>query len=126
MLAARQYGMILVLLGLVVFTCERNFLRFTLKERLSDLVKKGWPAWKFSLGGSPGHTLGELIYHLRNGVAHARLMYSSDSRDPGEVAVTIEDADWKTKQVYWRASLSAADRLKFCYLYAEHVDDVIG
>jgi HEPN pEK499 p136 len=114
------------LLGLVVFTCEKNFVRHTLNEKINDLVSDGWPAWKFTLGGSPGDTLGELAYHLRNGAAHARLKYSSDDPNPSKVTITFEDADPKTKTVYWRACISGADLLKFCYRYGEHLDDVIG
>lgn len=114
------------LLGLVVFTCEKEYVRFTLKERLVDLTAKGWPSWTFTMGGSAWDTLGELVYHLRNGIAHARLSFSSDSPLPTEVRITIEDASPRTKQAYWRTSISAADLVTFCCLYAEHVDDVIG
>ncbi len=114
------------LLGLVVFTCEKEYVRFTLKELLLDLTAKGWPSWTFHLGGSPEDTLGELVYHLRNGIAHARVSFSSDSPLPSDVHITVEDAHPKTKQVYWRTSITAADLLKFCVLYAKHVDEVIG
>ncbi|WP_447964104.1 HEPN family nuclease [Nitrospira sp. Ecomares 2.1] len=114
------------LLGLVVFTCEKKYVRCTLSERLVDLAEKGWPSWTFTLGGAPNHTLGELIYHLRNGAAHARLAFSSDSSLPADVRITVEDALSKTSPVYWRASITAADLLKFCHLYGKHVDEVIG
>jgi hypothetical protein len=114
------------LLGLVVFTCEKEYVRFTLKERLADLTAKGWPDWKFQLGGSSADTLGDLVYHLRNGASHARISFSSDSPLPSAVEITIEDAEPKTKQVYWRVSTTAADLLKFCRLYGKHVDEVIG
>lgn len=114
------------LLGLIVFTCEKNFVRHTLNEKISHLINNGWPAWKFTLGGSPGDTLGELAYHLRNGAAHGRVKYSSDDPNPSKVIITFEDADPKTKTVYWRASIVAADLLEFCYRYAEHLDNVIG
>lgn len=111
------------LLGLVVFTCEKEFVRFTLKERLIDLTAKGWPSWTFQMGGSSRDTLGTLAYHLRNGIAHARLTFSSDSPVPSDVQ--IEDAHPKTKRIHWRASITAADLLTFCSFYAEHIDDVI-
>ena len=114
------------LLGLAVFTCEKEYVRFTLKERVADLVADGWPSWTITLGGSPDDTLGELVYHLRNGAAHARIAFSSDSPVPSEVQITFEDAYPKTKQVYWRASITAADLLTFCHRFAKHVDDVIG
>ena len=114
------------LLGLVVFTCEKHFVRHTLNEKINDLVEVGWPAWKFTLGGSPNDTLGELVYHLRNGAAHARLKYSSDDPNPSKVIIIFEDAEPKTKKVYWRVSISGTDLLKFCYLYGEHLNDVIG
>jgi len=44
------------LLGLIVFPVEKKFVRFILKQSLSDLTKKGWPSWSFELSSS--ETLG--------------------------------------------------------------------
>ena len=70
--------------------------------------------------------LGDLVYHLRNAVAHGRLVFSSDSRDPTQVRIQAEDAKSGDKHVYWRASISAPDLRAFCKLYIELLDDVIG
>jgi hypothetical protein len=137
------------LLGLVVFTAEKKFVRFTVAEKLSDLPSE-WPRWKLGVNGTQNDTLGELAYHLRNAACHARVFFSSDSHDPKEVEVTFEDVHpktkqvyWrasilaevevtfedvhpKTKQVYWRASILASELLTFCFLYAEHLDQVIN
>jgi hypothetical protein len=114
------------LLGLVVFTVERKFVATLLTETVKSLVANGWPAWQFELTATDTDTLGRLAYHLRNGVSHARVRFSSDSADPEAVVVTIDDAHPRTQAVYWRAKITAADLLRFCVLYGEHVDDTIG
>jgi hypothetical protein len=113
------------LLGLVVFTVEREFVRSVVTESVASLAARGWPKWKFELTASDNDSLGELAYHLRNGVSHARVRFSSDSADPAQVTITIEDAPSK-KPVNWRAIITADDLLKFCFLYGQHVNDVIG
>lgn len=87
------------LLGLVIFTLEKEFLRATLKERVAGRVGQGWPAWTFDLG-SAEDSLGDLAYHLRNGASHGRVTFSSDSTDPRQVVVTFEDAKTRTSPVY--------------------------
>jgi hypothetical protein len=84
------------LLGLIVFSVEKKFVRFIREEKLQDLAKKGWPSWTFELASS--ETLGDLVYHLRNAVAHGRLLFSSDSRNPADVRIRAEDARPKAKQ----------------------------
>jgi hypothetical protein len=112
------------LLGLIVFTVEKHFVRFILKQSLEDLAKKSWPSWRFELGASD--TLGDLVYHLRNALAHGRLVFSADSRNPADVRIQAEDARPNTKEIYWRASISATDLRVFCRLYIALLDDVIG
>lgn len=89
------------LLGLIVFPLERTFVRFMLKQKIDALAEDGWPSWVFTLGGSD--TLGDLVYHLRNAVAHGRITFSSDSRVPSEVVMEAADAQPGTRKVYWRA-----------------------
>ncbi len=112
------------LLGLIVFPLEKRFVRFLLKQQLDDLVARGWPSWAFSLDRSD--TLGDLVYHLRNAVAHGRITFSSDSRNPSEVALEVADARPKTQEIYWRASIGATDLRHFCVRYAKLLEDVIG
>ena len=90
------------LLGLIVFTVERKFVRFLQKVPLERLSSAGWPSWKFELGRSS--TLGEIVYHLRNAVAHGRVWFSSDSRERAEVFLRFEDAR-RDSTVYWRAAI---------------------
>jgi signal transduction histidine kinase len=77
------------LLGLVVFLWEREFIRYTKELQLDDLVKDGWPRFEISKGEC--ETLHQLVRHLRNAVAHGRIRFSSDSRDPNSVMIDIED-----------------------------------
>lgn len=112
-------------LGLVVFSMEQKFLKTILTEPYADLVANGWPEWTFHLGGLPVDSLGVLTSHVRNGICHARVRFSSDSSDPAGVMVTIEDAKPK-KPVGWRASITAEGLLQFCRRFAAHVEQVIG
>ena len=111
------------LLGLIVFTVERKFVRFLQKVPLERLSSAGWPSWKFELGRSS--TLGEIVYHLRNAVAHGRVWFSSDSRERAEVFLRFEDAR-RDSTVYWRAAISADDLHLFCTMYIRILDDEIG
>lgn len=112
------------LLGLVVFPFERHFVRFILKQKLSELPPKEWPQWRFDLQVSD--SLGDLVYHLRNAVAHGRIEFSSDSRRASDVRIIVEDARPGGGPVYWRASLAATDLKLFCTSYVKLLEDVIG
>lgn len=112
------------LLGLVVFPLEKTFARSMLKQKLDELVEDGWPSWGFTLRKSD--TLGDLVYHLRNAVAHGRITFSSDSRVPSEVVMDAADAKPGTRKVYWRAAIRVAHLRTFCQHYAQLLDDVIG
>lgn len=112
------------LLGLIVFTVERHFVRFLLKQALPELSRKAWPSWQFHLGKS--ETLGDLVYHLRNASAHGRVVFSSDSRDPASVRVEFADAKPRSGPIYWRASIGANDLRRFCVMYAALLENVIG
>jgi hypothetical protein len=102
------------LLGLIVFPFEKGFIRNSLKElRLDQLVADGWPNWQFE-PGSETETLGELICHLRNAAAHGRMKFCSDSREPSEVPIKIEDWKQNAKAAYWKASIVASDLQTFC------------
>jgi len=112
------------LLGLLVFTVEKEFVHFILKEQLADLEEQGWPHWTFELDSS--ETLGDLVYHLRNAVAHGRVWFSSDSREMSDVNIRFEDAKPQTKRVYWKSSIPASDLKAFCTAYAGLLENVIG
>jgi hypothetical protein len=105
------------LLGLVVFPFERKSHE-TIKElRLKKLQRDGWPHWQITLGSSD--TLGDIIYHLRNAVAHGHITFSSDDRDLDAVAIEVSDHKSADKPAYWRASIRAIDLKDFCYRFID-------
>jgi hypothetical protein len=77
------------LLGLIVFPQERTFSECIKELRLDDLAAQGWPSWQISQGTS--QTLGDVVWHLRNAVAHGHMTFSSDSPDMHDVAIEVED-----------------------------------
>jgi hypothetical protein len=115
---------ILSLLGLVAFPWHAGLSEHIKTQRLDALAQKGWPEWTISLGNT--ETLGDLVYHLRNAIAHRRVRFSSDDRKGREVEVAFEDARKENLPVYWRAQINGDDLLDFCRKFARLVDDAIG
>lgn len=112
------------LLGLVAYPWEEGFDQSIKSQRLDTLAQDGWPTWSILEGST--ETLGDLVHHLRNAVAHRRVRFSSDSRDPRDVEVEFTDARTKTARPHWRARISADDLLAFCRRFVALVDDTIG
>jgi hypothetical protein len=112
------------LLGLIVFPKEKNLHRRFSHLSLDDLVAQGWPKWNFSFGTSD--TLDDLVYHLRNAVAHGHMSFSSDSRHVEEVSIEVEDYQKKGTKLYWRASIGINDLQLFCYKFVDLIEETIG
>jgi hypothetical protein len=111
----------LSLLGLVVFPWARQFDESVKSLSLQALFREGWPEWNFMKGTSA--TLSDLMFHLRNAVAHRRVHFSSDSPDPKHVTIQFSDAKPKHADTYWTAEISAEDLRLFCVKFIELVDD---
>ena len=77
------------LLGLVIFPWAEGLDASIKTKRMDMLSQDGWPKW-ITLQGNT-ETLGYLVHHLRNAVAHRRLHFSSDSRDPERVEIEFAD-----------------------------------
>lgn len=114
---------ILSLLGLVIFPHEKQAFSEIESRSLAGLEHDGWPTWKVTLDEPPKNktktaTLGRLLEHFRNAVAHGRVSYApennADSRNPTLVTVVFEDAPNHNASPNWRASISADDLLEFC------------
>jgi len=116
------------LLGLVVFPKERSLLARTQTKTLDDLSKEGWPCWTVTLDDvrEPTLTLANIVYHLRNAVAHGRLTFTSDSHQLDEVALIVEDRKPKASQPYWRAQIGARDLRDFCLCFLNFIEDAVG
>lgn len=116
------------LLGLVVFTQEKNFIKYVAKQPLKELEEKGWPEIAITKDESkrPTKTLGDLIWHLRNAVAHGRMIFSSDSRDLAEVTISLEDGPSKSSEPCWKATMTAIQLRELCLRMVDLLINVIG
>jgi hypothetical protein len=112
------------LLGLIVFPWEHDGLEHVRANKLSDLEKEGWPQFKITKGQSAD--LGDLVYHLRNAVAHGHMIYSSDSRNENEVTIEIEDYKPKAPKPYWCAHIGVDDLHVFVLKLADEIKDTVG
>ncbi len=112
------------MLGLVCFPWETVVLDRAKQVPFDTLPKDGWPQFNLTLGKCD--TLHDLLWHLRNAVAHGHMTYSSDSLNPNEVEIRFEDQKTKNSPVNWVASLRADDLKEFCHRFAKFVDDTIG
>lgn len=112
------------LLGLIVFPWEKLFVEQIKALRLDTLTANGWPTWSISLGACD--TLGDLVWHLRNAVAHGRLSFSSDSLVIEEVSIIVEDCPRKSSPPNWRAEINGQDLKTFCYMFIDLIEETIG
>jgi hypothetical protein len=112
------------LLGLVVFPWEHDGLNSVRGIQLCELAKQGWPQFQITMGHSAD--LGDLIFHLRNAIAHGHMSYTSDSRNESEVVIEVLDYKPRAKLPYWGARCKAADLHAFCLRLAQLVEDAVG
>lgn len=122
----------LSLLGIVVFPYERIDHPAILAKTVNEMRAEGWFGWSVTLDspkkGKPlTDTLGDLLFHLRNAVAHGRLMFSSDSPRIMDVVVTAEDQpSGEGAVVNWRAEITGPALRHFCIRFLEFVDGTVG
>jgi hypothetical protein len=113
------------LLGLLVFLHERTFVEHIEGITLESLQNQGWPKVEVTLGD--GLTLGTVIRHLRNSVAHGRITFSSESRDISKVIVCFEDKrNSHDKVPNWSATMNASQLQQFCMKLVALVEQKIG
>ena len=112
------------LLGLVVFPMERNVAERLKALNLLELESLGWPRWEFEIGSS--QTLGDLMRHLRNAIAHCHIHFSSESRRLNEVYIRAEDQTQRKPTSHWRVNIVASDLRIFCLKFIELVEQTIG
>ena len=141
------------LLGLVVLPQERgrtdNIWRKEIWEvTLEELAQGGWPKWhiwkkevgkkhieEWKAQTGKTETLGELMYHVRNAVAHGQFRFSPashglspDSPYPEEITIEVKDRKFVGKKpnqrlkLYWRAEINGKDLYSFCTLLTEYID----
>ena len=112
------------LLGLIVFPHEKNFDSHVKLLKLKDLETQGWPQWQISKGEC--ETLGDLVYHLRNAVAHGHMTFSSEDRDPTQVEIAVEDYKPNADKPYWCASIQADELRNFCLKFIDLLENTVG
>ncbi len=91
---------------------------------LDNLTGGGRPAWDIYLGSS--ETLGDLVYHLRNAVAHGHLVFSSDSRDQDDITIEVADHKPGDRAPYWRARIGAPELKQFCLRFIRLLEETVG
>jgi len=136
----------LSLLGLVVFPKEKLFLNSARTMKISDLSASGWPSWNITRDEQPKEwgkkcdnkpkpkhwptqTLADIIYHMRNAIAHGRITFTSSPDSPRleEVGILVEDKEKPSDpDVYWRAEISGPDLEKFCLRFLDFIKDELG
>lgn len=111
------------LLGLVVLPYEKRHALHGDKKEMEKLYDEGWPRWTIILSvPNEPKTLGKLMWHLRNAASHGRYSFSSDSRDPSEVTITVHDKP-KGKPINWRAAIRADELYRFCLCLSKYIEE---
>ena len=102
------------LLGLVVLPYAKGWAFHKGNTKLEELYSKGWPRWDLIMPKADEcHTLGNLVWHLRNAAAHGNYSFSSNDRDPTKVIITIRDRP-VGKPINWIAQIRADKLYVFC------------
>ncbi len=122
----------LSLLGMVVFLKEKLLLDSIETMTLNRLTEDGWLTWLISRDqprrpNDITDTLGKLIRHVRNAVAHGRISFTSDSPQPEEVSLLVEDKyNRDDPKPYFCAEITATDLKDFCLRFLNLIDSTIG
>ncbi len=115
------------LLGLLVLPYERGYALLEDDEELKKLYSQGWPKWNITKRPPmEPRTLGKLAWHLRNAASHGSYHFSSDSRDPCQVTITVTDKPMgKNARINWRASIRADNLYIFCQRLSDYMDPAL-
>jgi hypothetical protein len=117
------------LLGIIVFPWERSALSAVKKKRLAVAAIEGWPSWQMTgtlVDANKVKNVGQLIELVRNSVAHGKVTFNSDSKDPTEVTVTFENYPPGSKKIDWRGAIRADHLASFCRKFSEYVADRVA
>lgn len=119
----------LSLLGLVVFPKEKLLPRRDGEEDARRNGERRLATWTITRddGKKPTNTLADILKHLRNAVAHGRLIFTSDSPRVEEVAIIVEDKKRREDpEPYWCARIEAQDLRTFCLRFLDFIEETIG
>ena len=110
------------LLGLLILPYSKGYALRDDPNKLEELYDHEWPRWDIADCTPNGTwTLGQLARHLRNAAAHGRYYFSSDSRQPREVTITVEDKP-RGQPINWSASIRADKLYTFCQCLSDYMD----
>lgn len=112
------------LLGIIIYPWEHEGLGPLKSMEMSTLGLEGWPDQILKLGDSK--SIGEFIKHMRNAVAHGRIIFSSDSHDLGKITLTFEDRKSKHKPVEWQVSFGGKQLHQFCEKFMELIENSVS
>jgi hypothetical protein len=114
--------LVISLQGLIVFPYEQlSRSGVTFKHlKLKDLEQNGWPKIVPFLGASDN--LSDLLYHLRNAIAHRRVDFDSDSRAMSEVNITFRDRKPNASDDYWAVKINAEALHQFVLCFCQLID----
>lgn len=95
------------LLGLVVLPREREFESIE-RTPMVELWAQGWPRLKVTEGSEP-ETVHDLLWMLRNAVAHFNVEFYADDIRYQIQRVEVWNTPPRSKKIIWKASLSVED-----------------
>jgi hypothetical protein len=106
------------LLGIIVFPWELSAFDQMKRQKLLILAQsKGWPRWTMT-GPRRVLDVGQLLYLLRNCVAHGRIEFDSDSRDPAEVNINFVHVPKGEAEPDWQGRIQADKLVAFCRCFS--------
>ncbi len=105
------------LLGIIVFPWEIAAFDNIKKQKLPILVLNGWPKWTMS-GTKRIIDLKDLIYVLRNAIAHGRVAFDSDSREPHMVTIFFEHIPEGKTEPNWVGKITCDQLIEFCRCFS--------
>ena len=111
---------VLALLGIVVFPWETSAFNIVKKRKLPVLRAEGWPNWTM-IGTRRVIELGQLIHVLRNAIAHGRIEFDSDSRNPSEVRISFVNVPEGHTAADWTGTISGDQLIEFCRCFSSAI-----
>jgi hypothetical protein len=116
---------VLSLLGVIVFPWETSAFDVVTRRKLPVLSASGWPKWEMD-GSRRVIELGELIHVLRNAIAHGRIEFDSDSRDPSAVTITFSNVPEGKKAPDWVGKIAGNHLIEFCCCFTAAMRDQVA
>jgi HEPN family protein len=122
----------LSLLGIVVFpyaNADETTSENILGKTIAQMAEEDWLGWAITLDNAepPTRTLRELLWHVRNAVAHGRLTFNYDAPRLEEVVISVEDKRPNASApINWRAEIRGSHLREFCLGFLEFVDRVVS